>query len=204
MEDLAGRLAGTLIAHGYVVILLIMIVEEAGIPMPIPGDGLLLLAGYLVSLGALSLGGSLVSATAGALIGASILYWFARRGGRALVVRFGRYLRLDERHLNRLSRLFMRLRPVGPGVARLIPGLRIYASALAGLAAVPYPIFLLNVLWACILWALFFILMGDLVGERWRDAARFSGTASAVMVAVLILLIAGWWSLKRWRSDQAA
>jgi membrane protein DedA with SNARE-associated domain len=202
MEDVSARLAATLIAHGYVVILVIMAVEEAGIPLPIPGDGLLLLAGYLVSTGALSLPGSLVAATAGALIGASILYWVARRGGRALVLRFGRYLRLSERHLDRLAGLFDRLRPVGPGVARLIPGLRIYASALAGLAAVPYPVFVFNVAWACTVWALAFIVVGYLVGARWREFLHRSGAATAVSIAILGVLLVAWWSLRRWRSGQ--
>jgi len=202
MEDLAARLAATLIQHGYVVIFVIMAIEEAGIPLPIPGDGLLLLAGYLVSLGALSLAGSFFFALGGALVGASVLYWVARRGGRSLVLRFGRYLRLDEGHLDRLNGLFNRLRPFGPGVARLIPGLRIYASALAGLAIVPYPLFLLNVAWAGSLWALAFIIAGNVVGSRWREYARLSGTAGVVSIAVLALLIATWWSVRRWRRSQ--
>jgi len=202
MEDLAARLAATLVQHGYVVILVIMAIEEAGIPLPIPGDGLLLLAGYLVSLGALSLPGSLFSALVGALIGASVLYWVARRGGRPLVLRFGRYLRLDGGHLDRLTGLFNRLRPFGPGVARLIPGLRIYASALAGLAIVPYPLFVLNVVWACTLWASAFIIAGDIVGSRWREYARMSGTASVLSIAVLALFVAAWWWVKRWRRGQ--
>src|SRR5713226_7181952 len=142
MEHQAAALMEALVRHGYLVILLIMIVEEAGVPSPIPGDGLLLFAGYLSSTGRLTLTKSLVTIVFGALVGATILYWVARLGGRALVHRYGRFIRLDDRKLDQLRHLFERLGPVGPGVARLIPGLRIYTSALAGLADISYPVFL--------------------------------------------------------------
>lgn len=205
MESLVAQVVETLGSHqsiAYVAILVIMIVEEAGIPMPIPGDGLLLLAGYLASVGSLSFIVSLLCVVLGALIGASILYWVARRGGRRLVLRYGRYIRLEERRLEQLSRLFGRLGPVGPGVSRLVPGLRIYTSALAGLALISYPLFLLNVAWACAVWAVAFLWLGNLAGAHWRDYTHLSQQITIYSVAALALLLAGWWLLKRNRDRQ--
>ena len=202
MEGLATTVATTLIAHGYIVILAIMIVEEAGIPFIVPGDGLLLLAGYLASLGLLSFFGCLAVVVAGALIGSTVLYWLSRQGGRRLVLRYGHYLRLKEDRLDRLAALFGRLGPLAPGISRLIPGLRIYTSALAGLALVPYPIFLLNVLWAATVWALAFLWLGDLVGAHWRDYSQLSQEVTAYSVLGLALLVAAWWLVRRRRTHQ--
>jgi len=197
MEHLAPRLLEALVRHGYIVILLIMIVEEAGVPAPIPGDGLLLFAGYLSSVGRLSLAESLGTVVLGALVGATILYWVSRRGGRALVHRYGRWLRLDERRLDQLRGLFERLGPVGPGVSRLIPGLRIYTSALAGLARIPYPLFVLNVLWAGLAWALLFLLLGYYFGMHWREYFRFSQRATFLTLLVVAVGVVGYIALHR-------
>ena len=194
MEHLAPRLLEAVARHGYVIVLLIMIVEEAGVPSPIPGDALVLFAGYLVSTSALSLAGSLVVVVGGALTGATILYSISRRGGRPLVERYGRLFRIDGRHLDQLRRLFERLGLAGPGVARLVPGLRIYTSVLAGLAEVPYPLFALNVLWAGIVWALAFLLLGMYAGSHWQEYVGLwqRGTIPLLVAAVLALAAYAW------------
>jgi membrane protein DedA with SNARE-associated domain len=197
MEQFAPHLIAVLVRHGYIVIFLIMVIEEAGVPSPIPGDGLLLFAGYLSSLGRLNLAESLAVIVLGAIIGATILYWIARRGGRALVQKYGRFVRLDERRLDQLRRLFDRLGPVGPGVARLIPGLRIYTSALAGLARIPYPLFILNVFWAGIAWAMVFLVIGYYFGMHWREYFRYSQRATFLTLLVIVLALVGYYALHR-------
>jgi len=204
MEHLATHLIEALVRHGYIVILVIMVIEEAGVPAPIPGDGLLLFAGYLSSIGRLSFAESLATVVIGALVGATILYWVARRGGRALVHRYGRLLRIEERRLDQLRDLFERLGPVGPGVARLVPGLRIYTSALAGLARIPYPVFVLNVLWAALVWGLAFMLLGYYFGSHWREYFRFSQRATFLTVLVVAVVVAVYLGFhRRTRSERA-
>jgi membrane protein DedA with SNARE-associated domain len=197
MEALASAAAHALITHGYLVILVIMAVEEAGIPFIVPGDGLLLLSGYLVSRGDLSFGGCLLAVVTGAVLGSSLLYWASRRGGRKLILRYGRWIRVEEKRLLQLSSLFERLRPFGPGVTRLIPGLRIYTSALAGLALVPYLLFVLNIVGATALWATSFLWLGRIVGVHWREYTRLSQQLTIVSATGLVLLLAAWWLLKQ-------
>ena len=203
MEHQAGRLMEMLVRHGYLVILLIMIIEEAGVPSPIPGDGLVLYAGYLSSTGRLTLARSLTTIVVGALIGATILYFVARVGGRAMVHRYGRFIGLDDRKLDKLRHLFERLGHFGPGVARLVPGLRIYTSALAGLADIPYPIFLLNVLWAGVVWSLLFLLLGYYFGIHWREYFRLSERATILTLLLIASGVGGYLLLHRGRREQA-
>lgn len=158
-----------------------------------------LLAGYLISAGTLSLGQSLAVVDSGALIGASGLFWLARRGGRPLLLRHGRVLRIDERRLEQLMRFFQRLGPCGPGICRLIPGLRIYSSALACLALVSYRRFLWNVTWACTVWGLFFLLQGRVIGRHWHDCSRASSQGTIYLLAALALLGIAYVCLRRRR-----
>ena len=205
MDSFIPRIVQLVLDHGYLAIFLIMAVEEAGVPMPVPGDGLLLFAGYLTSVGRLSLGGSLAVVDVGALIGASVLFWLAHQGGRPLLLRHGRLLRVDARRLDQLTRLFGRLGPFGPGICRLIPGLRIYSSALAGLALISYGRFLWNVAWACTAWALVFLLVGRVIGQRWREYSNVSSQGTIYVVAALAVLGIGYWCLRRgwrWRSGR--
>jgi membrane protein DedA with SNARE-associated domain len=199
MGHLAALALQALSQHGYIIILVIMIVEEAGVPSPLPGDGLLLLTGYLISLGVLDFSASLLTIIAGACAGATILYWVGRRGGRSLVHRYGRLIRVDKRHLDELRRLFSRFGPAGPGVARLVPGLRIYSSALAGLAEIPYPVFLLNVVWAALLWAVVFLLLGRGAGTYWQSYTSLSERLGLIAAVLAVVAAGGFVWLRRWR-----
>ena len=199
MGSLATDLVQLVRDHGYLAIFLIMAIEEAGVPLPVPGDGLLLFAGYLTALGTLSLGRSLLVVDLGALTGASMLFWLAHRGGRSVLLRHGRLIRVDARRLDQLMRLFRRLGPFGPGICRLIPGLRIYSSALAGLALVGYRRFLWNVAWACTVWALFFLLLGRVIGRSWQEYSHLSGQGTLYLVAAAALLGIAFVSLRRTR-----
>jgi membrane protein DedA with SNARE-associated domain len=160
---------------------------------------LLLFVGYLTSIGVLAFGTSLLVIVAGACGGATILYWVARCGGRSLVHRYGRLVRIDRRHLDELKRLFNRFGPVGPGVARWVPGLRIYSSALAGLAEIPYPLFILNVLGAATLWAVVFLILGRAAGAYWRQYTSVTERAGLLggIAVVGAVAAAVWYSRRR-------
>jgi membrane-associated protein len=80
-------------------LLVLVLVEEAGLPIPVPGDTLLVLAG------ALSLDRPLwftLVALAGTelavLTGSSVLYSLMHHGGRRFLTRFGKYLHLVPTH----------------------------------------------------------------------------------------------------------
>ena len=84
-----GDWAGDLIQElGYAGLVVLMAVEH--VFPPIPSELVLPLAGFEVGRGNLSLVGALVASTAGSLIGASVLYLLARKGGRPLVLKLRR------------------------------------------------------------------------------------------------------------------
>src|SRR6185312_14574138 len=78
----------TLVAtYGVLFIFLVVLVEEAGLPLPLPSDLMLLVSGSLVARGRLNLGLTLGSVVVATVLGTAALYTLARWGGRPLVLR---------------------------------------------------------------------------------------------------------------------
>ena len=100
-EILSGALLWFLQEWGELAIFLIFLLEESGVPLPLPGDLALIWAGYRVAAGQSLFVVVLLAVELATLLGASALYWLARRGGRPLIVRYGRFLHLDEAKLRR-------------------------------------------------------------------------------------------------------
>src|SRR4051794_36168299 len=86
---------------GELAIFLVFLLEEAGLPLPLPGDLALIWAGYRVASGQSSFLAVLLAVELATMVGASVLYWLGLRGGRPLIVRYGRFLHIDSARLAR-------------------------------------------------------------------------------------------------------
>src|SRR6478672_4835279 len=75
---------------------------------PLPSELILPLAGFYVGQGEMTFILAVLAATIGSVVGALILYAIARYGGRAVVLRFGKVLRVKERDLDRGDEWFDR------------------------------------------------------------------------------------------------
>src|SRR5687767_401130 len=123
-------------------IFLWLLIEETGVPLPLPGDLAILLAGYRAGQGMMHPLWALGILEAATLLGGSILYWLGARGGRPLLQRYGRYVRLDRAKLDRTEAWLQRRPGVAIAVGRMTPGLRNLTVLAAGVFAVPYRTFL--------------------------------------------------------------
>lgn len=153
--------------NGTVALILIcclLFVDEAGLPLPIaPNEGLLLLAGVLVSSDAFPLWlmfpVAFFAMTCGMLIG----YGWARTIGQSGLQALAERVRAVDAYDRARSRLGSS-GPWGIGLARLIPGLRPYATLVSGAAEVDPRTFLLGALPALLVWEIFWVAAGVLVG----------------------------------------
>src|SRR5688500_12812213 len=119
-----------------------LLIEETGFPLPLPGDVAVMLAGYQVSQGKMSLIWALFLLEAATLLGGSALYWLGARGGRPLLHRYGRYVRLDRAKLDRAEGWLGRRQFAAVALGRVTPGLRNVTVLAAGVFGVPYRTFL--------------------------------------------------------------
>src|SRR5947199_8379853 len=90
-----------LVSHGVLAAFVYLAVEEAGVPIPVPGDFLMLTLGIRAHEGAIALWQVIAAMEAGTILGSSLLYVLARRGGRSLADRYGRYIGLKPEQPDR-------------------------------------------------------------------------------------------------------
>jgi membrane protein DedA with SNARE-associated domain len=181
VDDVVGDLVQEL---GYPGLVLLMAVEH--VFPPIPSELVLPLAGFEVGRGNLSLAGALAASTAGSLIGASILYLLARRGGRPLVLKLHWLLRFDEEDLRRGEERFRRHSAWMVVLGRMVPGIRSVVSLPPGLLRMPFPRYLALTFVGSSVWNAVLIVAGQQLGSRWGDIA---GVVDPVAKAVLVLLV---------------
>lgn len=125
--------------HSFLAILLAVMIEEIGLPLPIPSDVMIVFAGTTIGRSVPHLALYFVALTLASAVGGSVLYAIVRRGGRPLVDRFGRYVHLGPERLARAESLLARGGWGAIALGRAIPGVR-YATVIAcGLLKVPFP-----------------------------------------------------------------
>jgi len=143
---------------------LLLTIEESGIPVPVPGDVVMMYAGYRVNRGAMLWYEVLLVGVCAALIGSCILYNIGKRGGRPLLTRYGRYLHLTDARQERIERWLARYGGLAVFVGRLIPGMRCGSSFVAGTFGVPYPTFFVATAASAAVWWGSFIFIGSRAG----------------------------------------
>ena len=99
---------GSLARHSFVAILLAVMIEELGLPSPIPTDVMIVFAGTTTEESLPRLVLYFVALTLASAVGGSGLYFIVRRGGRPLVDRFGRYVHLGPEQLAQAENLLER------------------------------------------------------------------------------------------------
>lgn len=160
------------------------------------------IAGVLAYQGHLSLAGAIGTGVAGEVAGAYLAWWVGRAGGRPVVARFGRYVLVSTRDVDRAEAWFERRRRWGVLVSRLIPVVRGVAGYAAGMARVPAARFGALTIAGSAIWDGAFALLGYALGPTWtRVEHGVSVVGIAVGAAVVVLLAVG--VAHRWRSYRA-
>jgi membrane protein DedA with SNARE-associated domain len=151
---------GLVVAHKSIAVFTVIALEEIGIPLPLPGDIFIMYAGHQIAHHRLGVIAGFLSIVLGSMVGASILYWLARRFGQPFVQKYGPYMHIKEARLAMVERWFVRHGPLVIVIGRQIPGLRMVISVFSGVFGVSYGVFLVSVTAAAAVWAGMFLLIG--------------------------------------------
>lgn len=178
------QLHAFLIDYGYVALFCVVLVENAGIPAP--GQTLLITAAVLASQGKLNLAAVLSVSALAAFIGACIGYWIGVKGGRRLIQRFGRYLRIGEPELARLETRFARYGIGFVLFARFFEVLRQLNGVVAGITRMPLRYFLPANALGAVLWTLAWGYGSWRLGRHIHGYEDFSEAAGSIFVILLI------------------
>jgi membrane protein DedA with SNARE-associated domain len=193
MEAVFGWVA----AYGYWALFGLLIFGIVGVP--VPDETLLVFCGYLISRGKLDATGTYIAALAGSCCGITISYVIGRTAGLAAVHRFGRYLRINQRHLDRVHRWFDHSGHWALFGGYYIAGVRHFTAIIAGASKLEFHTFALFAWGGAATWVAAFLALGYVIGEQWRTVAelihRYLTYASVLGIALVLLFFAGrrWW-----------
>ena len=195
----------SLVKHSFGAILLVVIIEEVGIPLPIPSDFLVIFAGTTADRSLPRLVMFYLALTMASGAGASGLYAIVRRGGRPLVEHFGRYVHLGPEQLARAEALLSRSGWVGIVVGRATPGLR-YATVIAcGLLKVSYPRFVTATLIGSSVYVAAFLALGAIFGPSVLEHIHLPALAVRLLwvlpLAIGLPLLMVWGSARSQPAD---
>ena len=191
----------SLARHSFGAVLLAVVIEELGLPLPIPTDFMIIFAGTTADRSLPRLGLFYMALTAASALGASGLYAMVRRGGRPLVEHYGRYVHLGPEQLARAEALLSRSGWGGIALGRATPGLR-YATVIAcGLLKVSYPRFVTATLVGSSVYIAAFLALGAVFGPAVLD--RIHVPALAVRLLWVVPLAVGIPLLVMWANSRS-
>jgi membrane protein DedA with SNARE-associated domain len=169
--ELPGFLASVapvLDRYGYLAVAGIVGVESFGVPAP--GQTIMIAAAVYAGAGRLNIVGVIAVAFLAAVLGDNIGYVIGRGGGRRVVHRYGRYILLTPKRLDRAEGYFVRRGAKIIVAARFIDGLRQLNGVIAGVTGMPWRRFLsFNAIGAAI-WVGFWCTLAYLLGVHIIDA----------------------------------
>ncbi len=152
---------------------------------PIPSEGILPLAGFVVNEGGLQLVPALAASTFGSVVGALMLYALGRWGGRPVLLRWHRVLRVNSEQLDRADEWFDTHGPKLVFWCRMIPLARSVISIPAGASEMAIGRFLLLTALGSLLWNGLLIGAGMLVGDNWETVSELANTYSTAALALI-------------------
>src|SRR3954449_3542824 len=133
---MAAMVTSLIERYGYIIVVLLIILESMGIP--VPAETALLFAAAYAGTGHLHLSLVIGTAAIAAIVGDTGGYWIGRRGGRPFLVRYGRWLHLNTRRIDQIGQFFARHGPKAVFFGRFVGVLRTYVALFAGISHMPY------------------------------------------------------------------
>ena len=124
---------------GFPAVFVLMAIESSFLPLP--SEAVLIPAGFMAYRGELTFGSPapdiavlVICGMLGSILGAYFNYFLSLWLGRPILHRFGKYVFLSEKHLNRAEELFREYGDITTFVCRLLPAIRHLISIPAGLS----------------------------------------------------------------------
>ncbi len=192
---------------GYGGIVALITLNSSGIA--IPSELIMPFSGYLVYLGHFNLYWAAAAGTVGCNLGSAIAYWIGAKGGRPLVVRYGKWVLMSRHDLDRMSWFFDRYGSIAILVGRMLPLVQSFVAFPAGIAKMPRLRFHIYTSVGSWIWYFCLAWAGMKLGEKWNSDPRFEQLFHRFHLAVELGLLAAvawflWVHLNRRRAEEEA
>jgi membrane protein DedA with SNARE-associated domain len=198
-------LADTVLALGYPGIVVLMAIESS--ILPLPSELVMPPAGYLVAKGHMTGWIAILAGTLGSLLGALVNYGLAVFVGEPVLRRYGKFVLVSERSLDRTEAFFRRHGEISTFVGRLLPVIRHLISIPAGMSRMALSRFALFTSLGAGIWCFILTYLGWLIGRHGEEVEAAIGpyvhrTLMYYVLPGVLLLVAvyAWWWRRRKRA----
>lgn len=196
IQSLVDSILNWISSWGYPGIFFLMGLESAC--MPVPSEIVMPFAGYLASQGEMNLWMIVLVGSLGCTFGSILAYIAGFYAGRPLILRYGKYFLITEKHLVQAEDWFKKWGPKATFVARLLPVIRTVISLPAGVAKMDFKKFVLYSFVGSVPWNLMLTYAGYALGENWGSVKsyyrEFEYALAIVGIAAIVLYF---WHLSR-------
>lgn len=200
-RHIEALLFAAMLAYGYRTVFFGIMLENAG--LPIPGETILLIAGFLSAKGHFHLGYVMLTATCGAVIGDNIGFAVGRRLGRDFFVRYGRWFFLTHKRMESIDRFFTKHGDKTILVARFITGLRVFAALFAGTSRMPWRRFVAYNFAGAVIWSIVIATLGYIFAPSWQVLERWVGRSGAILLIAVAIVGVIVWKVRHRRRQRA-
>ena len=174
--------------YGYVVVFIVVFLNNIGLPLP--GETILLGAGFILGRAAGSLWEPMAAGTLACFLGGICSFWLGRRLGHSGLEKI-HWLHLTPARVKWPERFFKRHGAKAVFIARFIALFPpVAANLLAGTAKMPWRIFLFYNLTGSAVYTTSYILIGYFFGKKWKLLEAWLGATVLYLILAGIVLFA--------------
>lgn len=164
-----------------------LILDSFGIP--IPSEVLLAVGGALAATGRFNVWVVLFLGTSAQLVGGLVGYWIGRYGGYPFLRKYGKYVFISEKDLERTHVAFEKYGPLLTMGGRCLPVIRGLVAYPAGIAKMRLDLFVLYTTIGSFVWSVLFIWLGYKLGENLGVVDKWLHDFSILVVLLIVGLV---------------
>ena len=193
-------LTGLSVGGKYVLVFVLMAIQSACIP--IPSEVIMPFAGAALAHGQMDLVLLATLASLASNLGSLLAYWVGAKGGRPMVLRYGRWLLLSKRDLGLVDHFFAKYGAITVLVGRMLPIVRTFIAFPAGVAKMSQVRFQIYTFVGSWPWCYALAYIGMRLGDKWNSDPRFKEVFHRFHLGVEAVLVAAfaWFVVSHWKN----
>ncbi|MFT3696662.1 MAG: DedA family protein [Kofleriaceae bacterium] len=190
LDHITQFIQDQLASGGYPVLFLLITLESTLVP--IPSEIVMPFAGVIAAKGlGMTLPVILIINSLAAMLGSGISYWIGAKGGKPLVLRYGKYFLIRQKDIELTERYFANHGKATILISRFLPVIRHIISLPAGVARMPLVPFFTQTFIGSTIWGSVLMILGYHFGEAFLETAKKVKHVDLIVgVVILAVLLA--------------
>lgn len=168
-------------------IIFLMILESCAVP--VSSEAVLGFSGFLSGEGKINFYLAVLSATVGTYIGASLLYYIGKKGGRRFMEKYGKYLLINKNELSKAESWFKKYGALAVFIGVCLPVIKTYIGFPPGASLMDYKKFSLYIILGSLVYNTAVAYLGLVAGRNINILIPYFSKFGIFLILIVIALI---------------